>query len=582
MPTKKIDKPHQNVSAPPSNGEAEELVLGTVLMWPETGAEVVAALSAGDFFTTKNGLIFSAIHSLVNDGTASDTVAVANWLDSKGDLDKAGGRLRLNELMKMPVTQASLGHYLTIVREKSARRKLGLAGARIQDLSQDEARDLRDVASQATKILEETRLAAEGGLADFFAPVVEANESTVRVDWMNLQVRAVVTGLKEHKDGDVDGFLKISTTVPGHPRDLHSARFNFVASRSQTEWANLLTKRADITDWHEVMSSLCRIVTDHVHAGDPVESVGDVEEVPVIQHALRPLVLYESPTVLFGEPATLKSYIGILCAYLVSCGEDYLDFHVERLLKNPLYLDWEGERGRMDERLLLLHNGTGLPRAKFQYRHCARPLAADVDRIREQILENGNEFIIIDSLGLACGGDLNAPQPAIDFFSALRTLRCSSLVIAHNAKNSMGDRSIFGSVFFSALARSIWEAKTDKVEGSSEVEVGIVHKKANYGMLEHPFGLRFCFEPGRTRVESCDAKDVASASSARPLGYRIRRLLEERGKMTPAEIAEELGADPEVIRGTLNRLRDRHEVLRIERGLWAAEIGANEHEQSPF
>jgi len=455
------------------------------------------------------------------------------------------------------------------------------AAGQIEALALDESKSVGEIQTEAQRIIERS---GRTGASDFFAPVVEANETSVRVDWINLQVRAVVTGLKEHKDGDIDGFLKISTTIPGHPRDLHSARFNFVASRSQTEWANILSKRADITDWHEVMATLCRIVTDHVHRVVPLEVIGEADDVKPVEFALWPLIMYKGPTVLFGEPGTLKSYVATLCANLVATGQDLLDMRVERQLREPLYLDWEAERDRTDERVMMLRNGLGLPKSPFWYLHCDRTLADDVERIKDRIDEAGTEFVIIDSLALAAGGELTTAQPAIDFFRALRRLNCSSLIIAHTSKEQSAQKTIYGSVYFNALARSVWEMRKYQEEGSNTVSVGFIHKKGNYGQLEHSFGLGFIFETDRrcVLVSRDDVHKNPSAEAARPLPYRIIRLLEERGKMRSPDIAEELGASSDATRVALNRLADKKQVLRIGNGVWAAQVAMDTDLQAPF
>lgn len=401
-------------------------------------------------------------------------------------------------------------------------------------------------------------------------PEIDASDRTVRVDWVDKQIFAVATSLKEHSEGDINGFLKIGTTLPGHPRDLHAAKFNFAALRSRTEWANLLTKRVPITDWVGIMESLCKIVTDHVQKGEPVIDVGGDDEAARAEHVLWPLILYQHPTILFGEPGTTKSYLAALIAHLVSAGGDHLDFRADRPVKSPLYLDWEGDRESTGSRLALLRAGLGLPKASVAYRRCARPLAADVDRIKAEMAEKGTEFVVIDSLGPACGGNLNDSQPPVEFFTALRSLGCTSLILAHTAKHSVGQRSVFGSVFFGALARSIWEVRRDQEEDSDTVSVGLIHRKANYGRLEKPVGLRFTFEDGRTLVTREDVQAIAAADAARPLTYRIVRLLEESGKMTAPQIAQELEANSDTVRVLLNRLRDGRKVVRLEGGKWAA------------
>ena len=276
---------------------------------------------------------------------------------------------------------------------------------------------------------------------------------------------------------------------------------------------------------------------------------------------------------MFGERGTSKSYTALLLAYLAALGPEdgsILDFHVRLTVPEPLYLDWEGDGDTLAWRMKMLSEGMGFPVRKIAYRRCSRSLSDDVAQIRAEVLKRNTELIVIDSLGPACGGDLNSPQPAIDFFNALRSIGASSLILAHTAKNQTGRRSVFGSIFFEALARSIWQISADQDEGDDSISVGLLHRKMNYGHLQRPLGLRYTFSDGSTKVAREDVRNVASLATSRLLTDRIVELLLEEGVMTPKAIADTLGAPEETVRPTLTHLRNRKRVTRVERGKYAA------------
>jgi len=407
------------------------------------------------------------------------------------------------------------------------------------------------------------------------APIITCEDRSVCVEWVSRGIRATAKTLKEHSDGRIGGHLTIETTLPGMARALRSAQFTFTALRSRTELANDLKKKLPELNWDGMIEDLCEEVTRFIQQGEETEEIDTLVEAPPAEYAIWPLVLYKHPTILFGDPEATKSYISALLIYLIGLPpQRILEMEVRKTLRNPIYLDWEGERDALASRLYALRVGMELPPAHIAYRKGKRSLMDDVDAIKAEIRERESEFVIIDSLGPACGlGNLNDSQPPMEFFTALRSLGVSSLILAHNAKNAPSSgRTVYGNMFFGALARSIWEARRDDSDDADSVEVGLFHKKMNYGRRERPIGLRFHFGEGATLVTPHSVKELAAATGMMPLTDRILRALKESGKMSVAELAEQMGAGQETVRVTLYKLRDRHPALveRFDKGRWAA------------
>lgn len=409
------------------------------------------------------------------------------------------------------------------------------------------------------------------------APVVTTEDRTVRVEWVTRGIVATAKTLKEHSDGRIGGHLTIETTLPGVARALRSAQFTFTALRSRTELANDLKKKVDSVPWDDMIEMLCDEVTRYIQTGDPILEVDSSVEVAPAEFVLWPLVMYKHPTVLFGDPETTKSYLAALIIYLAGLPpQEILDMQVRRTMASPLYLDWEGEFEALASRMNQIQIGMELPIVKVGYRKCKRSLMDDLDQIKRDVKARGTDFVVIDSLGAACGmGNLNDTQPPMEFYAALRSLNVSSLILAHNAKNApQHGRTVYGNLFFGALARSIWEVKRpEHEEGSDSVEIGLFHTKMNYGRRERPIGFRFHFGTGATLVTPHSPKDIAAATGMMSLSKRILQALRQNGKMSVGQLAEELGSGQETIRVTLYRLRDKQHpplVHRHEKGLWAA------------
>jgi len=409
---------------------------------------------------------------------------------------------------------------------------------------------------------------------DVSAPLVTCEDRTVRVEWIAKQILAEARGLKEHSDGRIGGHLRVWTTLPGVARDLRSAQFTFTALRSRTELVSDLAKKIPEVNWDTMIEFLCAKVTDYVQGGEPVEEILAGQQVEPTRFALWPLLIEHHPVILFGQEGTAKSYLALLITYLAVSNSrevEALGLRVDSPLKSLLYLDWEGTADVVRERLNMLQRGMQLPTVPFQYRRCTRPLFSDIDAIKASV-KGTPDLIIVDSLIPAAGGDPSSPQVANELFTALRSFGATSLLIGHAPKHTANTAgaSVFGSGVFQFLTRSLWEIRRDQEEEEDTILVGLVHKKMNYGRRERPLGFRFTFTPDSVTVTREDVAALPSMENARGPGARIMKCLTDGGKMSPAQIAEALDLEQNVVRAHLSYLRGRGRVICLQRGVWAA------------
>ncbi|RAV31148.1 replicative DNA helicase, partial [Corynebacterium heidelbergense] len=118
----------------PQNIEAEQGVLGGMLMSKDAVAEVVQVLMAEDFYRPAHATVFDTITRLYGEGKDIDPVIVAGRLDRDGRLEAIGGAPYLHNIMSRTPTSANVGYYANLVKEKSTLRKLVMAGTRIVQL----------------------------------------------------------------------------------------------------------------------------------------------------------------------------------------------------------------------------------------------------------------------------------------------------------------------------------------------------------------------------------------------------------------------------------------------------------------
>ncbi|WP_214106997.1 replicative DNA helicase [Acrocarpospora catenulata] len=116
---------------PPNNIEAEQSVLGGMLLSKDAIADVVEVLRADDFYRPAHQIIYEIITDLYGRGDPADAVTVFDELQRRGDVGKVGGGAYLHTLTVVVPTAANAGYYAKIVREQAVLRRLIEAGTRI-------------------------------------------------------------------------------------------------------------------------------------------------------------------------------------------------------------------------------------------------------------------------------------------------------------------------------------------------------------------------------------------------------------------------------------------------------------------
>ncbi|MFW6111528.1 MAG: replicative DNA helicase [Candidatus Bipolaricaulota bacterium] len=138
----------------PKNKEAEQLVLGSILMDPEDVVpKVIEKVKPGYFYWKEHRLIFRAVLELFDKGDPADVVTVTNRLKEKGQLEEIQGRGYLADLLDKVVTTANLEHYAEILRSKALMRALINGGRKISELGYKTDQELKDILDRAEEIV---------------------------------------------------------------------------------------------------------------------------------------------------------------------------------------------------------------------------------------------------------------------------------------------------------------------------------------------------------------------------------------------------------------------------------------------
>ncbi|MBW2672335.1 MAG: AAA family ATPase, partial [Deltaproteobacteria bacterium] len=250
-------------------------------------------------------------------------------------------------------------------------------------------------------------------------------------EWEQEQVHVEVSRLRSDSKGAVHGEVIIRTSAPGYAPHLHQAQFNFSSTTSRKGLAKSLSE-AYKANWVEILEQVCVNTLERFRKGEPVIDLWTSDNVSPPEYLLEPLIIRNYPTIIFGDPSTAKSTISLILTQIVQLPwtDNPLGLRCPDRPVRCLYLDWETDYETIQWQMTTLQRGMGLPPLMLNYRNCALPLSQDVDQIRRHILDTGSELIIVDSLGLAAGGELKETTPALTFYAALRQLKTTALILA--------------------------------------------------------------------------------------------------------------------------------------------------------
>ena len=141
------------IKVPPQNLEAEQAVLGAMMLEPEAGSSVFEMLQPEDFYRDNHRLIFSAIRDLFEKGDPIDLVSVAEILRQQGRLEQVGGISTISEIARSVPSAANVEYYAKLVTEKALLRQLIRATSSILERGYEPGEEARGLLEEAEKLI---------------------------------------------------------------------------------------------------------------------------------------------------------------------------------------------------------------------------------------------------------------------------------------------------------------------------------------------------------------------------------------------------------------------------------------------
>ena len=290
----------------PHSVEAEQAVLGSILIDPRCVADVIGVLRADEFYVEANKNIFETVFSMFNYSQKIDAVTVLNELRSRGYANE-GSRDYLMRLMEITPTAANVMEYAAIIKDKALLRSVADAGSEISALALEAGGDGQTVLDSAEQKVYAIRQGRSVGglepvkkvLVDVYTKLNEAAKSGARIPGMSTGLPDVDTAIMGLNNSD----LIIIASRPGMGKTtialnmaLHVAKtsgkavavfslemsreqlcMRLLASESFVDNKKLQTGQLSEEEWRKIAAATASIgATDMRFDDNPTVSVADM------------------------------------------------------------------------------------------------------------------------------------------------------------------------------------------------------------------------------------------------------------------------------------------------------------------
>jgi replicative DNA helicase len=190
---------------PPQNLEAEQSVLGGILLDNLALNTVLELLDTDDFYSEGHRKIFSAIVELSNRNEPCDLITLSNILKNQKRIDKVGGTAYLASLVDNVPSAVNIAYYAKIIKEKSILRRLISTATEILNKSYDAGMDIDSVLDEAEHAIFEI---SENKIRPSFHPIREIIKDSFKTIERLYAKKELVTGV-------ATGFDKIDDITSG-------------------------------------------------------------------------------------------------------------------------------------------------------------------------------------------------------------------------------------------------------------------------------------------------------------------------------------------------------------------------------
>ncbi|MCX7760938.1 MAG: replicative DNA helicase [Hydrogenothermaceae bacterium] len=195
----------------PYDEELERAVLGAIITFPEHSEFIFSNLKPEDFFSEKNRIIFTALHSIYTDGLVIDLSLIKIYLEKSGNYEKVGGLDYIKLLIEEAAVPSVLQQIVDVLREKRIRRSLIQISQTIIQKAKEKQKDIDSLLEEAENLIFSITENKEITAYHHFSDVLK--ETLVIINEL-AKKETVITGVPT-------GFYEIDRLTTGfHPGDL--------------------------------------------------------------------------------------------------------------------------------------------------------------------------------------------------------------------------------------------------------------------------------------------------------------------------------------------------------------------------
>ena len=188
---------------PPHDEEAEQAVLGSMLLDKNAVVKGIEILKPSDFYRADNATVFEACLNIYNKGEAIDTITISNELTTMGKLDAIGGLEYIAKLPEAVPTTANVEKYIKIVEEKSLLRSLIKSANDMIALGYNQNEEVENIMDRAEQtIFELIQRKSQQGYSSIKDVLVESLNEIQELYSKKKRVTGVSTGF-----ADMDNML---------------------------------------------------------------------------------------------------------------------------------------------------------------------------------------------------------------------------------------------------------------------------------------------------------------------------------------------------------------------------------------
>ena len=188
---------------PPHDEEAEQAVLGSMLLDKNAVVKGIEILKPNDFYRADNATVFEACLNIYNKGEAIDTITISNELTTMGKLDAVGGLEYIAKLPEAVPTTANVEKYIKIVEEKSLLRSLIKSANDMIALGYNQNEEVENIMDRAEQtIFELIQRKSQQGYSSIKDVLVESLNEIQELYSKKKRVTGVATGF-----ADMDNML---------------------------------------------------------------------------------------------------------------------------------------------------------------------------------------------------------------------------------------------------------------------------------------------------------------------------------------------------------------------------------------